>query len=805
MTSTTILDFLKRYLILTGAVFLLCSSASTAQWDSVLWVPQNVPVVQSPSHVWLDVFFLPEDPQRGWACGFGGNITRTTDGGETWQTVVIPANQLESIHFVNESVGYVSGPDASAGTIWKSVDGGVTWRDITPTVPIQVGLNLWGCYFVDENNGVVIGGGCGTNQLFFRTTDGGNSWQLRQYAETETGLSDAIIYDANGEGYAVSSGYLWVTQDGGQSWDIFNRTVPRDMITNDWQEEITHKGESFLLPVSPGCNGQTGEGVLGFLRFTDDFGRTWRQFPTAGPMFGSFLLDEQRGWGVGQNKQVFYTLDAGQNWTQSACGILDGEIMDDIWFVDDTTAWMAGTDIYKMTIYQDVPLVIDTIGSLNLCAGSDTLVLIASEGYAYYEWSNGETSRQLTIVSQDQVQNGQVSVTAYQDLDRCYAKTVNIDVNIYDSNFEIAAPDGTVFCDGESIKLSVPEYYGTFRWSNGATTSTIEVAESGVYVVTVGTVESCYGVDSIEIVRNPRPDPVVVPGGPLLICEGGSLVLRTANEWSSYRWQDGSTSRELFVDTPGEYRVEVTNEHGCVGTSAIVSVEYDAIATFLQFSPDPTTGVQFSSIVGELLCADVIVTNTSSTATVDISNMNTAENVFFSIPPSMRRGTLLPGESIAVEVCFEAASIGEFDDQVYVYLDTLCAPVIPLFGDVSSELLQGQSRCNIVLRGIVEGQAERIAISPPYPQPASREIQFDFTLSNHEENNVTLSYELRNFFGTLVASGRRSVSATHITRSRGDKVTGSVNIALRELPPGSYILTVGHKSANVGVPVLIVR
>lgn len=805
MNSAPRLHSIQRYLVLLGTVFCFCVKPLSAQWDSVLWVPQEVPVIDSPSHVWLDVFFLPSDPNYGWACGFGGNVTRTTTAGVTWQTLKLPVNHLESIHFVNELVGYVSGPDDTGGTIWRSVDGGATWRDITPALLPAGELNLWGCYFVDENVGVVIGGGCGVNQQFYRTTDGGASWQLFEQAEPSTGLADAILYEADGFGLAVSSSRLWMTQDGGRTWEVFANSAGSGMITKDWQEELTRVDDSFLLPVSPGCQGGTGNGVTGLLRFSEDFGNTWRQFATAGPMFGSFLLDAQRGWGVGQNKQVWYTLDAGRTWSESACGVLDGQILDDIWFIDDTTAWLAGTDMYKMTIYRDVPLELDTLGPLSICEGADTLVLIASEGYNYYEWSTGETSRQLTITSKEQVPLGKVTLTAYQDLDRCYAKTIEVDVLMYDSDFTIAAPDGTVFCQEESIRLQVPNYYGSYKWSNGATTSTITVSEGGTYSVSVGTIGACFGEADIEVVRNPRPAPVVVPGGPLFICEGESIVLATEREWQSYRWSNGTTARQLFVDTPGEYFVEVTNEFGCIGTSAVVVVSYDAIADFLEFRPSTTEGLQFSSIVGKLVCAEVQVINDSPTHIVNIDNLGTSKNVHFSVPPAQRRGQLHPGESIDITVCFDAHYTGNFVDNLYLFLDTLCAPQVPLSALVEPEQLQGASRCNIRLTGTIESLQQQVFVSPPYPQPATDQVVVEIAAFAHKPSNLEITYELRNFFGTLISSGRGSVSTMPLELMGQRSGNGEIVVPLHNVPVGSYILTLSYPAAHVSLPVLVIQ
>ncbi len=284
---------------------------------------------------YLDVFFLPSNPQYGWVCGFNGYVLRTTDGGSSWQGSVVPFNgraggHLESVHFTDALNGYCSGPCG----VFRSTDGGATWTDITPTFPSEA---PWGCYFISATTGVVLGGGCVGAQNFFRTTNGGQTWSLFQGNQSASGLTDALL-QADGSGYAVSSGLLWQTTDGGSSWSVAAATGP-----NYWNEEIARSGTSFLIPwAGSNCSGQ-GSGGGG--RFSTDGGQTWRSFSTGTPMFGAFLHDSQRGWICGYARHVWYTSDAGQNWQYRGCGT-DGDL-DDIWMITDTTGFVVGQGVYR--------------------------------------------------------------------------------------------------------------------------------------------------------------------------------------------------------------------------------------------------------------------------------------------------------------------------------------------------------------------------------------------------------------------------------------------------------------------------
>lgn len=312
-----------------STLFLICTTISFGRyWEKITNIPEPF-----ASSYWLDVYFLESNPRFGWVCGFQGMVIRTTDGGLTWAGSYIPnADHMESIHFRSSNIGYTSGVSG----LFKSMDGGASWFDITPSGA----TDLWGSYFYDDNIGVVLGGGCNGTQNFWRTTDGGSSWNLFTGNLANSGLTDAIIYNPAGEGYASSSGRIWKTSDGGVSWNVFATTG-----ANIWQEEITKFNSSFCVPYAgTNCSGQGGDGGM---RFSMDNGANWLQYRANTPMFGTFLINETTAWACGYNTQVYYTNDGGNRWLVRNCGIPSGSL-DDLWFVDDTTGWLVGEGVYKL-------------------------------------------------------------------------------------------------------------------------------------------------------------------------------------------------------------------------------------------------------------------------------------------------------------------------------------------------------------------------------------------------------------------------------------------------------------------------
>ncbi len=319
---------MKKYALLIFLFAITTNNIYSQYWEKVT----NIPAGFNKTH-YLDVFFLP-DGIHGWICGFNGHVLRTTDGGNNWLASIVPGSyHLESIHFPTATTGYTSGVEG----IWKSTNGGAAWTDITPDPALQ----YWGCYFVNENTGMVVGGGCTVpyTQYFCRTTNGGATWSMRTYTVPYSGMTDLILYSETGLGYATSSGYIWETDNGGLDWAIFESTG-----MDVWQEEISNVGTSFLVPYAgTSCSG--GE-AAGGMHFYD--GSRWRTYSTGVVMYGAFMIDEETGWACGDRNAVYYTEDAGRTWELKNCGI-QGAHLDDVWFIDANKGWLAGTSIYRMT------------------------------------------------------------------------------------------------------------------------------------------------------------------------------------------------------------------------------------------------------------------------------------------------------------------------------------------------------------------------------------------------------------------------------------------------------------------------
>lgn len=241
-----------------------------------------------------------------WAAGGGfrnavndGRVVRTVDGGSTWRNVT-PFNEtllvfrdvevLDRDHALVLSIG-----DGPLSRIYRTADGGATWR-VAFQNPDDVGF--YDCIaFFDKRHGIAVGDAIGGRFLILLTDDAGRSWHR---ADT-SGMPPA--FDDEG---VRATGTSLVTAGGRDAW--FGTVLPRTANTPD--ARVFHTG---------------------------DRGRTWEvaNTPIAGATGGILSLafrDRRHGVAIGGNPPdggnepdvppfdfsvVATTSDGGRTWTRT--------------------------------------------------------------------------------------------------------------------------------------------------------------------------------------------------------------------------------------------------------------------------------------------------------------------------------------------------------------------------------------------------------------------------------------------------------------------------------------------------------
>jgi photosystem II stability/assembly factor-like uncharacterized protein len=181
---------------------------------------------------------------------------------------------------------------AATGGVWKSIDGGLTWRPVFDDQPVAA----IGALAIDQSNPDVVWVGTGEGNLrnsvsigngMYRTLDGGRTWQHLGLEKSER-IHRIVLHPSNPDvAWVTAMGELWgenpergvyKTEDGGKTW---NRIL--------YVDEKTGASDLIIDPSNPNHllasmyqfrrwpwffkSGGTGSGLYS----SYDGGRTWKK------------------------------------------------------------------------------------------------------------------------------------------------------------------------------------------------------------------------------------------------------------------------------------------------------------------------------------------------------------------------------------------------------------------------------------------------------------------------------------------------------------------------------------------------
>ncbi|HYG53250.1 MAG TPA: T9SS type A sorting domain-containing protein, partial [Flavobacteriales bacterium] len=133
----------------------------------------------------------------------------------------------------------------------------------------------------------------------------------------------------------------------------------------------------------------------------------------------------------------------------------------------------------------------------------------------------------------------------------------------------VATVDQDTVCANTTVNFNVTGG-STVQWlapttglscTTCATPSATLTADVCYYVQTQDA-GGCIDKDTVCVIVNPLPGPVITPDGPTTFCVGDSVSL-TASGFASYTWNTGETTATITTDTAGTYTVTVTDASGC--------------------------------------------------------------------------------------------------------------------------------------------------------------------------------------------------------------------------------------------------
>lgn len=218
-----------------------------------------------------------------WAKSRDRGVYKTTDGGRTWRNVLFTSDSVGAIDLdfnpANPDEIYaamwrgerkpwtiISGMEASGreNGIWKSTDGGETWRIVTQGLPTGlIGKIDLAVTPADANRVYALVETTDPNEGLYRSDDRGETWRL---VSNQAGIMNRPFYYTNVDADPKNADVVYVNNEG------FYKSTDGGMT---WQRGDTPHGDNhdmWINPDNPDIFVQSNDGGA---NVTLDGGRTW--------------------------------------------------------------------------------------------------------------------------------------------------------------------------------------------------------------------------------------------------------------------------------------------------------------------------------------------------------------------------------------------------------------------------------------------------------------------------------------------------------------------------------------------------
>jgi photosystem II stability/assembly factor-like uncharacterized protein len=249
----------------------------------------------------------------------------------------VTTSSLVGIDVVNREIVWAAaggfdapGEPHSPGVVVRTVDGGQSWQDVTPSGGAD--LDFHDVEAFDRNHALALAVGLAEASKIYRTADGGASWELVFENQEPDAFYDGIAFFDPVHGLALSDPVggkfrILTTGDGGRTWQV----APTNGMPPALPNEFARATGTCLVTKGPqdAWFGTQPEGPNSRVFHTRDRGHTWSAVTTpipGAPQFGIASLtfwDAQHGLALGGGKPdtnapslVAVTADGGTTWSQ---------------------------------------------------------------------------------------------------------------------------------------------------------------------------------------------------------------------------------------------------------------------------------------------------------------------------------------------------------------------------------------------------------------------------------------------------------------------------------------------------------
>jgi len=374
-------------------------------------------------------------------------------------------------------------------------------------------------------------------------------------------------------------------------------------------------------------------------------------------------------------------------------------------------------------------------------------------------------------------------------------KTINVNVNL-PLNMEDSIYSCTEFVLDPQLNAA------TYQWSSGATSSTLAINETGMYVLVADDGANCQVTDS-SFVEIPKDAGLAEDG---ILC--GDVLSTNYGPSANFNWSTGATTPSITVSNPGTYSVEVLEPRGCLLVDTIVISGFDsypivnlgqdfsACETALLDAGNPglsylwstgETSQQINIVASGLYSVEV--SNSNDCATIDTIGVSITPNPVaqFSIADTViggvsRRANFVNQSSFGSYLWdFGDGSTSTQISPSHTFADTGTYCIDLIVTDIQNSCGSDTfSKCVLVLQypvGLEEDfWGTTLSI---YPNPADKLIYLEFESPLADETELSLI----NLDGKIIHQKNLEIQRTYQVEA----------LPLENLPPGIYLISLRNR------------
>jgi photosystem II stability/assembly factor-like uncharacterized protein len=259
--------------------------------------------------------------QTVWVSGDKGTVRKTTDGGMTWRDVA-PRGAADvdfrDIQAIDErTVFLMSSGQGPQSRIYKSTDGGASWALLTTNLEPR---GFWNCMgFWDRTHGIIVGDSV-DGRFTIMTTSDGDTWQKvkgpsANKDESEFAASGTCVFTRGtreawfGTG-GVNGARVFHSEDGGQTWSTAKTPIRHDSASAGI---FSLAFSDALHGIAVGGDYMKPDESTGNIAMTNDGGKTWSAGMLPGYRSAVWCRDSSVCVATGTSGSD-YSSDAGKSW-----------------------------------------------------------------------------------------------------------------------------------------------------------------------------------------------------------------------------------------------------------------------------------------------------------------------------------------------------------------------------------------------------------------------------------------------------------------------------------------------------------